>query len=541
MNAPLPRKAGPASREVEQPESAAVWRAERPTRRPRGAQRAAGERRPSGRPRAGGASSRARRTPALRLHFASAELAPLALSGGLGEAVAGLARALAARGHEVTCLLPGHRRALESPALPPLVDAGPVSLPVPDGEGDLVGRWLEGRLGELRLLLLDLPALYDRPQLYGGSGEEGEALRFTAFARAVAARTAAETPAALVAHDWHAALAIACLRTLHDFGAARAIGCVQVVHNSAYQGRFAASAMPLTGLPSELFHPDALEFWGDLCLLKGGLVWADRIVVVSPTHAAELQTPEFGAGLEGLYRWRAHRLLGIANGIDVERHDPATDAALPARYGAQYVKPKGACRAALLDALGLAAPEPGRLLAGIGRLAEQKGWDVLADAIPALVEQGASLALLGDGDPALAERLRAAARRWPDRVAVAIGWDDGLARRLYAGADCVLVPSRFEPCGLVQLVAQRYGTLPIAHRVGGLVDTIEDGVTGILFAPLTAETLAKAADRAAALVRERGADAIARRLLGLDVSWRAPAAAYEALLAATAREARRRL
>jgi starch synthase len=483
----------------------------------------------------------ARKAPRLRLHFAAAELAPLALSGGLGEAVSGLARALAGRGHDLTCLLPAHRRALESADLPPLAEAGPVRLAVADGEGDLVGRWLEGRLGALRVLLLDLPALYDRPRLYDGTAGADEALRFIAFARAVAARAAAEAPDVLVAHDWHAALALACLRTLHDFGAARAIGCVQVVHNNAYQGRFAASAMALTGLPPELFHPEALEFWGDLCLLKGGLVWADRIVTVSPTHAEELQTAEFGGGLDGLYRWRARRLSGIANGIDVERHDPATDPALPARYDAHYAKPKGLCRQALLAALGLAAPAPGRLLAAIGRLAEQKGWDVLADAIPALVEQGASLALLGDGDPLLAERLRAAARRWPDRVAVAIGWDEGLAHRLYAGADCVLVPSRFEPCGLVQLVAQRYGTLPVAHRLGGLVDTIEDGVTGLLFEPLTPGTIADAAERAARLLQEQGADKVARRLLALDVSWRAPAAQYETVLAAVAREARRRL
>lgn len=483
----------------------------------------------------------ARKRRRLRLHFAAAELAPLALSGGLGEAVAGLAAALAARGHELTCLLPAHRRALESPALPPLTEAGAVRLAVPGGAGALAGRWLEGRLGALRVLLLDLPALYDRPRLYDGTAGAGEALRFVAFARAVAERAAAETPEVLVAHDWHAALALACLRTLHDFGAARAIGCVQVVHNSAYQGRFAASAMALTGLPPELFHPDALEFWGDLCLLKGGLVWADRIVTVSPTHAGELQTAAFGGGLEGLYRWRARRLVGIANGIDVERHDPATDAALAARYDAHYPKPKAACREALLGALGLATPAPGRLLGAIGRLAEQKGWDVLADAIPRLVEQGASLVLLGDGDALLAERLRAAAGRFPSRVAVVIGWDEGLARRIYAGADGMLVPSRFEPCGLVQLVAQRYGTLPVAHRVGGLADTIEDGVSGVLFEPLTPTAIAGAAERAALLVQEQGADKVARRLLALDVSWRAPAAAYETLLAAVAREARRRL
>jgi starch synthase len=430
---------------------------------------------------------------------------------------------------------------LESPALPPLAEAGPVRLAIADGQGDRVGRWLEGRLGALRLLLLDLPALYDRPQLYAGGASADEAVRFVAFARAVAARAASETPDVLVAHDWHAALALCCLRTLHDFGPARGVGCVQVVHNNAFQGRFPAAAFAWTGLPGTLFHPDALEFWGDLALLKGGLVWADRLATVSPTHAAELQTPAHGAGLDGLYRWRAHRLHGIANGIDVARYDPETDPALPARYGAQYPKPKAACRAALLDALGLAAPAPGRLLAAIGRLTEQKGWDVLAEALPALVAAGASVALLGDGDPVLAERLRAAARRFPDRVAVTIGWDEALAHRLYAGADCALVPSRFEPCGLVQLVAQRYGTLPVAHRVGGLADTIVDGETGVLFAPLTAEALVAAAERAARLLAEQGADKVVRRLLALDVSWSAPAAAWEPVLAAAAREGRGRL
>jgi len=495
---------------------------------------------PSGRPRvAKSGAGRPARGRRLRIHFAAAELAPLVATGGLGEAVAGLAAALADRRHELTCLLPAHRRILESPQLPPLDDAGPVRMGLPGGEH--TGRWLEGRLGALRLLLLDLPALYDVPQLYGIPGADIEARRFAAFARAVATRTAAETPDVLVAHDWHAALALCCLRTLHDFGAARGIGCVQVVHNNAYQGRFAASQMAATGLPGELFHPDALEFWGDLCLLKGGLVWADRIVAVSPTHAAELQTEAFGAGLEGVYRSRAHRLVGIANGIDVDRHDPETDAALPARFGAEYPKPKGTCRAHLLTSLGLATPEPGRLLVAIGRLTPQKGWDVLADAIPALIERGASLALLGDGDPDLAARLRAAARRWPARVAVTIGWDETLARRLYAAADGVLIPSRFEPCGLVQLVAQRYGALPIAHAVGGLVDTIRDGETGVLFEPLTPAALVSAAEHAAGLLGGADADAVIARLLALDVSWRTPAATYETVLASVAREAARRL
>lgn len=484
-----------------------------------------------------GAPRASRRPKPLRLHFATWELAPLAQTGGLGDAAGGLARALVARGHAVTCILPAHREVLRHPACSALEPCGAFSLSTPDG--DVAGRWLGGTLDGVRLRLLELPALYDRPQLYGAPGA-AEALRYVALSRAAASLAAAERPDVLVAHDWHAALSLCALRTCFDFGAARGVGTVQVVHNGAFLGRFGVDAFPATGLPRELFHPEALEFWGDLALLKGGVAWADRVVAVSPRYAEELQTPAFGAGIDGLYRFRAARLLGIANGIDSERYDPQTDAALAARFSAQYPKPRAACRSALLDETGLDAPEPGRLLAAIGRLASQKGWDVLADALPALIEGGASLVLVGDGDPTLVARLREAAARWPRRVFVAIGWDEALSRRTYAGSDCVLVPSRFEPCGLVQLLAHRYGSLPIAHRTGGLVDTIEDGRTGILFEPLGPEALVAAVERGVALL-EAGPDAVRRRLLAIDVSWAGPALRWERVFAAVAREAARRI
>lgn len=474
----------------------------------------------------------------LRLHFVTFELSPLAQSGGLGDAAGALARALAERGHEVTCVVPAHRDVLASPACPPLVPGGPVRTPSPDGP--LVGRWLVGELDGLHLQLLDQPALYDRAGLYGGD-ESAEAMRAVALSRAAAELASVTHPDVLVAHDWHAALAIGALRTGYDFGATRGVGTVQVIHNGAYVGRFPSSVFPLTGLPASLFHPDAVEFWGDLALLKAGLAFADRIVAVSPHYARELTTPEFGEGLDGLYRFRAHRLLGIANGIDVDRYDPATDPALPARFGAHYPKPKGVCRKALVEATGLDDPPPGRLLAAIGRLAGQKGWDVLCDALPALVAGGASLVLIGDGDPALAARLRGAAARWPGRVHAVIGWDERLARRTYAGADAVLVPSRYEPCGLVQRLAQRYGAVPVAHRVGGLVDTIADGRTGVLFAPLDPDALVAAVERAVAWLEADGAETVQRRLLALDVSWAGPAAEWDRLLAAVAREAAKRL
>ena len=478
----------------------------------------------------------------MRVFLATSELAPLAQSGGLGDAVAGLARALAARGHDVVSLLPAYRTALAQPACPPLAEAGAVRLP--GSFGDVRGRWLSGRLGprhELRLL--DMPAFFDRPGLYGEAGGTygDEAARFISFARAVALRAYEEKPDVLVAHDWHAALSLCVLRTLYDRGSARGIGAVQVVHNNAYQGRQPASAMGWTALPAELFAPDGLEFFGDLALLKGGLVWADRIVAVSPSYAREVQLAQQGAGLEGLYQLRRAHLVGIANGLDVERFDPATDKALPERFHAGAPLGKRTCRERALAELGLEAPPAGKFLVGIGRLTAQKGWDVLAAALPALVASGVSLTLLGEGERAIAAALTAAARRFPRRVSTHLVWDERAARRLYAAADCVLVPSRFEPCGLVQLTAQRYGALPVAHRTGGLADTIKDGETGVLFAPLSPESIVSAAARAAKLVEERGHERIVRDLLRLDVSWSRPAALWEATLEGVARDARARI
>jgi starch synthase len=474
----------------------------------------------------------------LRIGFVTAELAPLAQSGGLGEAVRGLALALAARGHEVCCTLPAYRSLLAHPECPPLREAGEVALPLPDGV--LRGRFLTGTLSpRVSLRLLDLPELYDRPGLYGdpGSAYWDNALRFIALARAAASDAGKPRPDVLVAHDWHAALA-PCLMRTREMARWRGAGSVFVVHNNAQQGRFAGSTFALTGVPAEHFRPEGLEFYGDLCLLKAGILFADRIVAVSPSYARELQGPVCGAGLEGAYRHRADSLLGIANGIDVERYDPAADPALAAAYDAEHPDGKVACRAALISELGLASPPPGRLLAGIARLDHQKGWDVLEESLAALVSQGASLALLGDGDVKLAERLRAACARHPRRASLHVGWDEQRARRLYAGADAVLIPSRFEPCGLVQLVAQRYGTLPVAHRVGGLSDTIVDRETGILFAPLSAESLVTAVGRAAAFTAERTPRALRRSLMSLDVSWAGPAARWETLLEDVARRAR---
>ncbi len=495
----------------------------------------------------------------MRILSASAELAPLAQSGGLGDAVSGLSRALAARGHDVTCVLPGYRSSLAAyatlPATPPLVVEGDVTVSLPGG--DLHCRWLRGLLApDVTVSFLDAPGLYDRTGLYG---HPDDALRFIAFSRAVAYRCDSAHPDVLITHDWHTALAICALRTTLDRGINRAIGTVQVIHNNAYQGLFPREAMALTGLAMELFHPEGIEAWGRLCLLKGGIHWADRIVAVSPTYAEEIQTPEFGEGLEGVYRARAHRLCGIANGIDVHRFDPAHDPALPEPFSASQPAGKRRCREAVAKELGLLEPGPGRLCVAIGRFAKQKGWDVLAEALDELVAQDCSVALLGDGEVEIAARVRDAAVRHPGQVALHVGYDEALARRLYGGADCVLIPSRFEPCGLVQRIAQRYGAVPVAHRVGGLADTIDDPEfeavhlphrpvpspvrrpTGVLFAPLTAAALLEAVARVARLGDSGKLEALQRHLLRLDVSWAKPAARWEKVLEAAAYEAKGRL
>ncbi len=495
----------------------------------------------------------------MHLMFVASECAPLCQSGGLGDAVSGLARALGSMGHEVTVVIPAYRAALQSQSCPRLVEGGSMKLAFPGFALD--GRFLCGTLFPgVEVALLDVPALYDRAGLYGEGGWDygDNALRFIALCRAAAYRAEAEKPDVLVAHDWHAALSLAMLRTSLDRGHNRVIGTVQVVHNNAHQGRVPADAMALTGLAHDLFHVDGVEAWGSLCLLKGGVMWADRVVAVSPTYAREIQTHDFGEGLEGAYRARAHRLTGIVNGIDDVRFDPASDAALPAQFTADDLEGKSVCRARLLERCGLEPTPPGLLCAAIGRLAAQKGWDVIVRALDALIDKGASFVALGDGSPWIADALAEKARTHPRRVFFMSAYDDAFARQIYAGADVMLVPSRFEPCGLVQLIAQRYGAVPVAHATGGLVDTIQDPwlspvragtdafdpwrrATGVLFSPLTPENLVQGVDRVAKLAQHGRLPEVQKRLLALDVSWDGPAQSWLSVLTEVIAEAKRRL
>ena len=477
----------------------------------------------------------------LQVLAVASEAAPLVKTGGLADVVGALPAALAPHGVAVTTLLPAYPAVRAAAKGARAVRSWPALFGGP-------ARLLAARREALALLLLDAPHLYDRP---GGPyiGPDGadwpdNALRFAALSLAAAevARDGAGRLRfdLLHAHDWQAGLAGAYLR--HAPG--RRVPVVFSIHNLAYQGRFPAALFPALGLPPSAFATDGVEYYGGVGYLKAGIWHADRITTVSPGYAAEILTPEGGMGLDGLLRGRAAALCGILNGLDTTIWDPATDPLLPARFSAADLSGRAADKAALQARFGLAPDPAAPLFAFIGRLTWQKGADLLLEALPALLEAGGQLALLGSGEAGLEQACRAAAAAHPGRVGAQIAFREELAHLLHAGADCVVVPSRFEPCGLTQLCALRYGAPPIVARVGGLADTVVDAneaalsagvATGLMFHPPAAAPLAAALRRAAALWRAGEPWArMQANAMAADVSWSRSAARYAALFRETA-------
>ncbi len=442
---------------------------------------------------AGGALERARgRLAGVQLLHATAEAVPFAKTGGLADVLGALPAAQAALGHDVLVVHPWYARLA---AVPPPLWIGDVPVPFDGGHVTVGVGTLEA--GGVRFAFVGHPS-FQRDALYG---YPDDARRFALFARAVPAVAArlAFVPDVVHAHDWHAASIPALLRhaALLPPGFS-GLPSVLTVHNAQYQGWADAADVVAWGrLPGKLAGPLALHGKGNL--LHAGLRTADRVTTVSPTYARELLQPAVAYGLEHAFADLGPRLVGILNGLDLAAFDPAADAALAATFDAGDLTGKLVCHAALSRELGL---DPNRPLLGVvSRLADQKGIDLLIDALPAVLEQGWNLALLGAGDPALEAALAVAFAAHPDRLGGRIGYDEGLARRIYGGADALVVPSRFEPCGLAQLIAMRYGTLPVARATGGLLDTIDDGRTGFLFATAEAPALAAALARAR-LVRD---------------------------------------
>jgi starch synthase len=332
------------------------------------------------------------------------------------------------------------------------------------------------------------------------------------------------------AHDWQAALTPA---YLHYSGRPRP-RTVLTVHNLAFQGRFPRALLEEIGLPPESFDIHGVEYYGEIGFLKAGLLFADRITTVSPTYAVEIQDDEGGMGLGGLLRDRAHDLRGILNGIDTTVWNPATDPAIASRFDSAGLDRRATNKSALQQRFGLAQRADAFLLCVISRLSWQKGLDLLLQSLPAVLGEDMQLAVLGSGEADLQERYRAAAQDNPGKVGVVIGYDEALAHQIQAGADALVVPSRFEPCGLTQLCALRYGAIPIVSRVGGLEDTIVDtdaiaseAATGFKFSPVTSEALSGALRRAHAAFRDNASwRKIQQRGMSTDVSWRDRAGRY---------------
>ncbi|MEJ0097181.1 MAG: glycogen synthase GlgA [Bauldia sp.] len=461
----------------------------------------------------------------MRVLAVASEVFPLIKTGGLADVVGALPRATHAHGVEMRVMVPGYPVVMAALANGEIVHrfAG-----LQGGDATLIAGTARG----LDLLVLDAPHLFDRPgsPYLGPDGADwpDNWRRFAALAFAAAevgrGRVAAFAPDIVHCHDWQAALAAVYLR----FGGEPRAKSIVTIHNLAFQGNFGPTVFAGLGLPPAAFAIDGVEYYGGVGYLKGGLQLADAITTVSPTYAREICTPEGGMGLDGLLRARRDALSGILNGADTDVWDPETDANLTAAYSAQRLKLRALNKRAVEDRFALKAGD-GPLFCVVSRLTWQKGIDILAACVDLLVGLGARFAILGSGDAALEGLIRAAAARHRGQVAMISGYDEPLSHLLQGGADAIVVPSRFEPCGLTQFYGLRYGCVPIVARVGGLADSIIDAndaalsagvATGLQFLPVEVAALEAALVRALELYRDpRAWQVLQKRGMKSDVSW----------------------
>lgn len=465
--------------------------------------------------------------------FIASECAPFVKTGGLADVIGALPKALDSFDVKTKVLLPAY------PAFDRLVSAGKVVLEIPalhGGPANLVSITAEG----IDLLLLDAPHLYDRTGgLYideSGRDWQDNHLRFGALCEVGAAIGQGKLknwPVDLIhIHDWQAGLVPAYLQQ----SKAPAPPCVTTIHNIAFQGIFEPSSLKQLGLDESFFTLDGLEYFGKVSFLKSAVAYSEKITTVSPTYAQEILKSSFGMGFEGLLQSRKDDLTGILNGIDLEGWNPQTDPALAAPYAKKSMKGKSKNRAALFKRFGLKATKTAPLFCVISRLSSQKGLDLLLQAIPGLVERGAKLAVLGSGDKELEVGFLEAAQKYPDSVGVVLGYDEPLAHLFQGGSNAILIPSRFEPCGLTQLYAMRYGTLPIVARTGGLADTVIDAneaaltaacATGLQFAPDDANALDLAIAKTCALFKQPTVwEKMVQNSMAQENGWAGSAAKY---------------
>jgi starch synthase len=408
----------------------------------------------------------------MRILFTASEGLPFSKTGGLADVIEALPKALVKEGHEVAVVLPRYRGTKVTAVVMP-------SLTIPVGPRLRFPAIADGTvLNGVRYFFVDDPAYFDRDGIYGGSAGDypDNAERYSEFCRATIEIAKHVWPADLIhCHDWQTSLVPVFLRTVYsEDPVVRNLPVVFTVHNMGYHGQFAKDVLLRAGIPQGIFHPGGIEYYGGVNLLKGGLLFSDYITTVSPKYAQEIQTPEFGFGLDGLARSRADRLVGILNGVDYTAWNPEKDSLIAMKYSAKNMSGKQVCKQALLQLLGLPAEHATRPVIGmVSRFADQKGFDLIAENAHDLMKEDLVLAVLGTGDRKYEELFLALARAYPGRVGVKIAYDNTMAHMIEAGADMFLMPSRYEPCGLNQIYSLKYGTVPIVRATGGLDDTIE--------------------------------------------------------------------
>jgi len=478
----------------------------------------------------------------MKILIASPEAVPYVKTGGLADVAGALCKEYRRMKKDALLILPLYRKIMDSQSPPK--DTG-VVIDVPVGERVIRGRIFRDRFPAY---FIACDEFFDRPELYGTP--EGDyvdnASRFIFFSRGVleACRALNFKPDVIHCNDWQTGLIPLYLKTLYRKDAFFSkTASLLTLHNIGYQGLFPASEMPLTNLGWEFFRPDLVEFYGKVNFLKAGLISADVLNTVSNTYSKEILDKEFGYGLEGVLKDRENDLYGIVNGIDYEEWDPSTDRFLPGNYSQSDIAGKAICKRDLIRTLfkqsGVVKAEEVPLVGMVGRLSAQKGLDLVEESVPALLSFGIKLVILGKGDEKFQKVLSVMSKKYSSLVSVTIGFDDSLAHRIYAGADFFLMPSRYEPCGLGQLISQRYGTIPVARKTGGLADTIVDydplkkRGTGFVFSDYTASAMQDALKRSFCVFTDR--EKMKKMIndgMKTDFSWKRSAERYIALYSA---------
>lgn len=463
----------------------------------------------------------------------ASEAAPFAKTGGLADVAGSLPLALKKLGCNPVLFLPYYRQ---------IADGGfkteqtGLQVTVPIGRREITGEVLKSSSNGVPVYFIKRDEYYDRTFLYGTpDGDYFDNLeRYAFFSRAVleALKSRSFVPDIIHCNDWQTALIPAYLKDVYKNDLCFAsTSTVFTVHNLAYQGLFSAGLFDLTGLSPALFTPEGLEFWGEVNLLKAGLVYSDVITTVSEAYSNEIQTLEHGWGLDGVLRGRKHDLYGIINGVDYDEWDPKNDSLIPAAYSVEDLKGKAECKKELLKEFGLKLKKGAPLVGMISRLAGQKGFDILYEAMSALMKLNIALVIIGTGERKFSAALEELARRYPEKLSVKIVFDKKLSHLVEAGSDIFLMPSRYEPCGLNQIYSLRYGTVPVVRATGGLDDTVRDygeaEGNGFKFSDYTAESLVAKVEEAVRVFKDKEAwERIQRAGMKEDFSWERSAARY---------------